>query len=294
MYLRELVATPRPLLAPFGLVNSQTKVPVRGNWENGIAYEITTDGLYARVSDACDYTAQSIAIGNAPGSAGALNTAYSGDYAPFVIEATDGCRSSIGMTVDERRVKALDALELLTPKAVERQFWDNGFTGGVNSENNFALVGSGATVLLGGVAVPARRGIAALEQALADTGAGTLGAIHVTRDVFSVYRVDFEGEPDGDTMYAPGGNMLVGGVGYPGTGPTGQARTAGNAWAYATGPVSVHLGPAQVAEEPSKITGPVGVESFHTNNTLVYTAERFAAVTVNGTKVFAVLIDLDG
>lgn len=299
-YLREVVATPRPLPAPFGLVNPKTVVGLRGHWENGIAYEITTDGLFAHVHDACDYTAAGgNTIGNAPGTAGSATTIYAQDFAPFVIEGTDGCRSSLGLTPEERKARAVEALELLTPKAVEREFWTNGFTG-VNTAGNKSLQNSPTTTLLAGAAVKPRRGLAALEQALADDGAGTLGAVHVTRDVLSLLRLDMDpngGDSDG-VLYTPGGNMLIGGVGYTGNGPASAgantARTAGHAWAYATGPVAVHLSPIQVSDTPSMVTGPVGVESFHTTNTLVYTAERFAAVTFNGTKVYAVLIDLDG
>jgi hypothetical protein len=214
-----------------------------------------------------------------------------------VIEGTDGCRTSLGLTPEERKARAVEALELLTPKAVEREFWTNGFTG-VNTAGNKSLQNSPTTTLLAGAAVKPRRALAALEQALADDGAGTLGAVHVTRDVLSLLRLDMDpngGDSDG-VLYTPGGNMLIGGVGYTGNGPAGanQARTAGHAWAYATGPVAVHLSPIQVSDTPSMVTGQVGVESFHTTNTLVYTAERFAAVTFNGTKVYAVLIDLDG
>lgn len=294
MFLRELVETPRPLPAPFGLINSKTLVRTTGHWENGITYEVNTEGLFARVYDACDYTAGALSLGNAPGSAGAGNTVYGQDYAPYVIEATDGCRSSIGLTPDERKKRASEALELMTNKAVERQFWGNGFGSNLNSSGNFSLMTAPTDTLLGGVAVRPRRALAALEQALADHGAGTRGAVHVTRDTLSLLRLDMDpdaGDSD-NVLWTPGGNMLIGGVGYTGDGPS--ARTAGHVWAYATGPVAVNLSPIKVSDEPSKITGPVGVESFHTNNTLVYTAERFAAVTVNGTRVYAVLIDLDG
>lgn len=299
-YLREVVTTPRPLPAPFGLINSKTlvKESAASHWENGIAYEINTDGLFARTHDGCDYTASGgSTFGNAPGSAGSANTVYALDYSPFVIEATDGCRSSIGLSAEERKDRAVEALELMTPKAVEREFWTNGYSA-VNSATNRSLQNSTTTTLLGTTGVKARRGLAALEQALADDGAGTLGAIHVTRDVLSVLKLDmFVDEPKDDVMYSPGGNMLIGGVGYTGNGPASAgastARTTGKAWAYASGPVAVRLGPIQVSDEPSKVTGQVGVESFHTTNTLVYTAERFAAVSFNGTKVYAVLIDLD-
>lgn len=299
-YLRELVTTPRPLPAPFGLVNSKTlvKETAASHWENGLTYEINTDGLYAKVHDGCDYTATGGSeVGNAPGTPASLNIVRALDYSPFVIEATDGCRTSVGLSVEERKARAAEALELLTQKAIEREFWSNGFTGGVNSAGNRSLQNSPTTTLLSGAAVKPRRAVAALEQALADDGAGTLGAIHVTRDVLSLLKLDmFVGEPADDVMYSPGGNMLIGGVGYTGNGPAGgtQARTSGHAWAYATGPVAVHIGPIQVSDVPSKIVGPVGTESYWDSNTLVYTAERFAAVTFNGTKVYAVLIDLDG
>jgi hypothetical protein len=288
-YLREVVETPRPLPAPYGLVNSKTLVPLRGHWENGIAYEVTTDGLYTAAGGS--------EIGSAPGTG--ANKVFALDYAPFLIEATDGCRTSLGMAPEERRQRAVEALELLTPKAVEHELWNNGFTG-VNTASNRSLQSATTVTLLAGAAVKPRRGLAALEQALADDGAGTLGAVHVTRDLLSLLRLDMDpdaGDRD-NVLYTPGGNMLIGGVGYTGNGPASagasQARTAGHTWAYATGPVGVHLGPIQVSDEPSKIVGPVRTESFWDSNTLVYTAERFAAVTFNGTKVYAVLIDLDG
>jgi hypothetical protein len=292
-YLRELVETPRPLPAQFGIVNKHTLVhdPADSHWENGFTYEVTAGSVYAQTHDVCDYTKTGHSIGNAPGSAGAANNTYFLNYSPFEIEATDGCRTSIGLSVEDRKARAAAALELVTAKAIEQEFWDNAFTSGANSNGNRSLTNQTPIEPRGATAVPLRQGIAALELALAGEGAGVQGAIHVTRDVLSMLRVDMAGIQDEDgVVYSPGGHMLIGGSGYSGNGPT--ARTATTAWAFATGPIAVRMSPVRVNDVPSHVTGPAGVESFSTNNTLVFTAERFAAVTFNGVNTYAVLIDL--
>jgi hypothetical protein len=293
VYLRELVTSARLLPAPFGLINKQTLVSESSgsHWTGGFSYDVEAAALYATVRDVCDYTITgATAVGNAPGSAGAASTVRALDYAPFMIEATDGCRTSFGMTVEDRKDSAVQALELITPKAVEREFWENGFSSG-NTAGNRSLKGTTPNTLLSGTAVKARRAIAALDQALADDGAGLKGAIHVTRDVLSLLRNDMNLEEDADgILWSPAGNMLIGGVGYTGNGASGRSTT--QAWAFATGPVQVLLSPIQVSDEPVKVTGLVRTESYWDSNTLMYTADRFAAVTFNGNKVHAVLVDI--
>lgn len=287
-----IVVTPRPALAPYGLINTETLISESdAHWAGGFTQENTGCNLYGAVHDTCDYSVQGNSIGVVPGTTGVDGGSYARTYHPYTLEAAEGCRSSFGQRED-RQQNALDALELLTPKLLERAFAGSGSFGTTQSAENFTLKSSAPQVLMSGSAQKPRRAIAALEQALADEGAGTLGAIHVTRDLLSLLKFDVGDEPRQDVMYTPGGNLLIGGVGYTGDGPT-TARTVNSVWAYATGPVHVRLGEPEVSDTPSGITGPNGVERFHTTNTLVFTATRSAAVSVNGCKVYAVLVNLD-
>lgn len=295
-YIREVVDTPRLLPAPFGLVNPETLVKMPGDvhWENGFSYEVTTSNVYGKSHDFCNYTAtQGATFGTALGSA-PTNGSFWLDYSPLYLEAAYVCRSSIGMSPEDRKARAADALELLTTKLLERELWTNGWQNTENTFGNRSFTNANVITPIGTTAVKLRIGLAALENALTSTEVLPVqGAIHVTRDVLSVLRVDMSGVQDRDgVMWTPAGNMLIGGSGYPGTGPTGQARTNTTAWMFATGPVAVRLGTINVNDVPSKVAGPVGTESYSTTNTLVYTAERAASATFNSANVYAVLVDL--
>lgn len=296
-FIREIVDTPRPLPLPFSLVNKKTLVtlPSGGeHWENGFSYEVTTGNAYGRTHDGCNYAAtQGASVGTAPG-ANASGGNYWLDHYPLSLEATYRCRSSFGMSVEERKERAADVLGGLTSKLLEAELWTNNYQNTESAFGNRSFNNANVVTPLGTTAVKLRLGIAALENALATSETLPVeGAIHVPRDVLSMLRIDMSGIQDQDgIMYSPTGHMLIGGAGYPGTGPTGQARTATTAWLYATGAVSVRLGPITVNDVPSKVTGPVGTESYSTTNTLVFTAERPAAVTFNSQNVYAVLVDL--
>jgi hypothetical protein len=77
--------------------------------------------------------------------------------------------------------------------------------------------------------------LGALEQNLADCYKGQ-GLIHIPRSAlptlaaWKLARVDDDGR-----LVTPGGNLIVAGGGYPGTGPDGSTPADGTTWMYATG-----------------------------------------------------------
>ena len=77
--------------------------------------------------------------------------------------------------------------------------------------------------------------LGALEQELADCYKGQ-GLIHVPRSAlptltaWKLARLDDDGR-----LVTPGGNLIVAGGGYPGTGPDGSTPADGTTWMYATG-----------------------------------------------------------
>jgi hypothetical protein len=76
--------------------------------------------------------------------------------------------------------------------------------------------------------------IGLLEQELAECYAGQ-GLIHVPRSALATLAAwNLVTEIEGG-LFTPGGNRIVAGGGYPGTGPDGEAPAAGTTWIYATG-----------------------------------------------------------
>jgi len=133
-----------------------------------------------------------------------------------------------------------------------------------------------------GTAVKVRYGLALLEQAIASSPIGAQGVIHAPRDVATALRL----HKDGTTLRTNLDTPVVAGVGYSKKGPSGADAPAGKAWMYATGPVSVRLGPTIIT--PAKLNQAVDIRI----NNIEYFVDRSAAVTWSTTDSYAVLVDL--
>jgi hypothetical protein len=213
---------------------------------------------------------------------------------PFSIEAIDRC-STFGFASVDRRARVLRQLELVTPKAVERELWSGAFASTLNAavagdnKNRFLASTDAEDLTPGGGAVPVKVGLALLEGAMGDCGPGVEGVIHLTRRAASMasasgaYRQVPEDPKRLETML---GTTVSAGSGYPGAGPGNVAAAANTAWMYATGPVTVHLGPKQLINAKS-----AQAVDIHVND-LIYQAERPASVVWDGCCHFAVLVDL--
>jgi hypothetical protein len=121
-----------------------------------------------------------------------------------------------------------------------------------------------------------------LEEALGNASLGSKGVIHVPTVVGSALNLD----KDGGKLVSPLGNSVVSGVGYSKKGPTGVNAGAGKAWMYATGPISVRIGPTVV------IPGNLNQAVNSRINDIEYFVDGSAAVTWATTDSYAVLVDL--
>jgi hypothetical protein len=121
-----------------------------------------------------------------------------------------------------------------------------------------------------------------LEEALGNASVGAAGVIHTPRVVGSALNLD----KDGGKLVTPLGNSVVSGVGYSKKGPDGTNAGAGKAWMYATGPVSVRLGPTIVV--PGNLNQAINTSI----NEIQYFVDGSAAVTWSTTDAYAVLVDL--
>ena len=177
-------------------------------------------------------------------------------YVPFNIEVED-LSSTFGLLGVDRIAAVKAALEAVTSKALEREFWEGKAAlaeTGANG-NMYLSKASAATIPVDAAKKP-ENALMLLEQAISNSPTGQNGVIHMTRDVASilgsrlVYKKG-DTENSGRAMTRLGTDVIIG-SGYTGNGPIGHANAAASAtnkWIYATGPVEVHLGKIEVVND---------------------------------------------
>lgn len=122
-------------------------------------------------------------------------------------------------------------------------------------------------------------GLGLLEDAIADRYGG-IGTIHVARELAAVLTSHQVVRRDGARLRSPLDNVYAFGAGYSTDGPDGTPAPAGQAWMYATGPVTVRRSEVQVREQFDQ-----------RKNTRIALAERSYAITADCLRV-AVLVNL--
>jgi hypothetical protein len=207
---------------------------------------------------------------------------------------------------------ALAALEAGTSQAVEAVFWGPG-TGGplesLSENGNFTLSGSSPLVtgydagscqgvlnrnaLSSGItAFSAKQALLALTQALGNCALGARGFIHAPVYLVQdwaeqgLIKLSVPDDPTSKFITSVRGDYIVGGSGYPGTGPDGhpvETPEDGYAWAYASGPVGVLLSKPQ-EKETTLID--------HTSNLHRILVERTVAIAANDTCLFSAYVDV--
>jgi hypothetical protein len=232
-------------------------------------------------------------------------------FDPYIVEVPYGC-SSFGWEATDYERRALDQLELGKSKAIEYEFW----TGAKNPMNQSLVRGTpnddDHILNPGGAAapVPVSPGVALIlfAQALSNCASGLRGVIHATPALMerwlNLTAVNTSSKDGGClalgdladliagecvTTTPARGDLIVGGTGYPGTGPLGQPPPGPNeVWAYATGMVNLRIG------EPMLIPPTLDEALNRQTNDIEFRGEVTAAATHDGCCSFAVLVDLCG
>lgn len=251
MAFRGVIDAPEINVTPCGLLSvarvvSHTAREYDEKWIRGFSYIYDTEGTLRLLTTNDD----AVTGGELFNSDGLERYA---DYDPFFIEVED-FSSTLGVLGVDRIKKIKKQLEAGTQKAVEAELWD-GLTAQatVGSPNTFLASGDATVVHTG--AHDAYMALFHLEQAIADSPLGEQGVIHMTRDVASVLgsRLVFgKGENDKFFVQTRLGTPVIIGSGYSGNGPLEDENaeaSISNKWMYATGPVYVHLGKAEVVNE---------------------------------------------
>ena len=236
---RQIIDPPAFTPLPYGLWDSiQHPTPSGPHWQQGITWlERCPDG--DTTYDECLTVTGTGAPPEPAAKTGNVEQTYRG-ATPFTVYAEFEC-SAVGVGGAES--VAADALARVEQQQVEAAFWTG--TAGAQAvvfphlAADTEVVDS-QDIVLQPVASPAVTGadvahaLGELEAELADCYAGQ-GLIHVSREALPTLAAwNLIAERDG-RLYTTGGNLVVVGGGYTGSGPDGSAPAAGTTWIYATG-----------------------------------------------------------
>ncbi len=277
-----LVPTAGLEVAPYGILSPATTTYDHNDsfWTSGFTYENQDAGLVvANGSILGANPSETVTVIDNSASKEHFKTYY-----PFDVKASVKV-STFGTNPAEIEASAKTALDVVMQKAIEIEFWNGDIAKLLDSNNDNRYLASAESVDVtptAGTAVKVRYGLALLEEALGNASIGAAGVIHAPRVVGSALNLD----KDGNKLVAPLGSPVVSGVGYSKKGPTGAVAGAGKAWMYATGPVSVRIGPTIVT--PEKLNQAINTRI----NEIQYFVDGSAAVTWSTTDSYAVLVDL--
>jgi hypothetical protein len=274
--------------AAYGVLSPAASVVVdtSSDWNRGIDFETLNCAANIRLSAICS-TASGVSVVEAED--GQLFRSYM----PFAIETEFEC-STFGFGHRDYERVAAGFMEAAQQKAIEHELWTGELSkqqldvwnseqhAGSSFPNRWLAHSDAVDVTVGGGPVKAKFGLALLEKALGDCGAGIKGTIHMTRDIASVLGLKDKNGALRTTL----GNTVIAGTGYTGSGPNGVEPSGTQVWMYATGPVSVRLGP--ITAVPDQRRQSVNIA----NNTVKVYSSRSAAVSWDSCCQYAVLVDL--
>ncbi len=269
---RQIIDPPAFTTLPHGLWDAlQHPSPSGTHWQQGVTWTERCpagDTTY----DEC-LTVTGTGAPPAPAAKTGNVTQTTRGATPFTVYAQFEC-SPVGLA--DAATVGSDALARVEQHQVETAFW-TGTAGGqtvafphlaadaeVVDAQDIVLQPTAAPAVTGAADVAHALGV--LEQELADCYRGQ-GLIHVPRvalptlAAWKLARVD-----EGGRLVTPGGNLIVAGGGYTGSGPDGTAPAAGTSWIYATG--------AAFGYRSDVYVSPVRESLDRSTNTLHMLAER--------------------
>jgi hypothetical protein len=197
-------------------------------WEGGYAYRPALPGNIVRNASQITGT-----TGVSIGFNGRVDTV---ETIPWTLEVRDSI-STIQRGAEDMEARARNILEEYTSYLLERELW-LGEIRDADDLPNRVLAGPDTVDVAPGARPAPQTAVGLLVGAMNRAGFPTV-MIHAAKDV--ALRL-----PDGwrnQQTLEDYGFVVVGGAGYPGTGPTGQA---GPNWIYATSMVNYRLAPIEV------------------------------------------------
>lgn len=274
----------KPKAASFGLLSVADVTEhstADSHWASGYSYE----------TELCNYDVDLIGICG-PGNFSLVDTSGTARFrknVPFGIKASDLCLTP-GYDVMDRKQVLLDKLEFMTQFAIERELWNGHFAQSVDpAAESYLTSPTNLIKPLTSGAVSVGMGVAIIERILGERAFGAQGVIHAPRDVAVVMATTIA-EEDGDSdvlRVKTTGTPIVSGTGYSGSAPSAVTRTNPlKPWIYATGPVAVHLGDAEL------VTPTLSDAVNARTNEMQWVAVRPAGVYFDGCARIGIQVDL--
>lgn len=192
---------------------------------------------------------------------------------PFTVQVEEEC-SSFGFPAAEYVARATARLASIESAAIAHEFWTGELAAAAGHAMNPRLEAGGAVTdhTPGAGAVSLLRGLAILEQALAEMLDGPPGAIHGSPETVTMLFHAAGLRREGNLILTALDSRVIGDAGYPGTSPAGAAAAAGEAWLYATARPTVRR--SAVVVTPGSLAEALDKQV----NTVRYSAERDAVV----------------
>jgi hypothetical protein len=206
---------------------------------------------------------------------------------PYLIEVMDTC-SSWGWSEHDFKGRALRWLDNATPQALEAEFWTGNLAQAKGYPNDYLTNSSTVTDLTPGTVPSVTRGLQILQDALQQTGFGGQGMIHTQAqtapNLLGARRV-------GALLLDVFDNIIVPGVGYPGTAPGGSTPAAGYAYMYATDLVMVRT-EDEGTVFPDTFSEALDRGQAGEPNTITFRAQRFGCAYWDGAAHYACKVQL--
>ena len=172
---------------------------------------------------------------------------------------------------------------------------------GTTGNGDTITAGDGGAAAIGFTALPATfasgaagtpvsitKGLSLLQKAIADTGFGGQSMIHLQPEAAPNL---LNTRRQGKFMLDQFDNIIVPGVGYPGTAPDGTAPATGTSWMYATDIVATRI-QKDTTVYPATFAEALDRGQNGNPNTITFRAERLGAAYFDGSLLAAVLINL--
>lgn len=196
------------------------------------------------------------------------------------------CENSIGINAVDRRATVVEQVKRVSEFAVEDELWSGTAAqldaAGIVPATRWLAAATDVTPTAGTAVKPALA-VALVEQNFADNNPGIQATIHVTPLIAAALEKSLTVDADG--LRTVNGSLVTvsrGGGGLEGP-ATGSSPT--KHWVYATGPVHVDLG----SEELITVSSSESVNPE--NNSVIFAAERPAAVYFDGCAWYGALAD---
>lgn len=227
-----------------------------------------------------------VPVSNTTAGPGAYQNLPINTIVPYLIIAEDFC-STWGFEERDFKGRALRLLENSTPQAIEREFWTGQLAQAKGYPNRY-LTDQNLVDLTPATVPSVARGQQILQDALASTGFGGQGMIHVqpqtAPNLLNARRV-------GGLLLDIFDNLIVPGVGYPGTAQNIGVVAAGTAVMIATDLVMVRVEDDGTVF-PDSFAEALDWGQAGSPNTLRFRAEKFGCAYFDGAAQFAVRVQL--